>query len=178
MVIPDSKRCNRCGETKPNSEWHRSRRRYDGLNVYCKVCMNAHGKAHYAKPEVRKAKSERSAARYAALSEEERSARISAEIEQKRSSGYYLRSNYGLTLEDYDSMLHSQGGGCAICGSPPPGDRRFAVDHDHACCPGAKTCGNCIRGLLCFVCNVRLGVIEHPEWADKASEYLALHGRK
>ena len=32
------KRCPRCGETKPNSEFHRNRTRRDGLQIYCRLC--------------------------------------------------------------------------------------------------------------------------------------------
>jgi hypothetical protein len=32
------KRCARCGETKPLSEFHRHKSRRDGVQVYCKLC--------------------------------------------------------------------------------------------------------------------------------------------
>jgi hypothetical protein len=35
----------------------------------------------------------------------------------------------------------------------------YAVDHDHRCCPGNYSCGNCIRGVLCRGCNTALGGI-------------------
>lgn len=54
---------------------------------------------------------------------------------------------FGLTAEDYDTMLENQGGVCAICQSPPK-NNRLAVDHDH-------NTGE-IRGLLCTRCNVTL----------------------
>ena len=74
---------------------------------------------------------------------------------------------YGLTPEAYDALLEAQGGCCAICGSPDPrngAQLRWAVDHDHACCPGSKTCGKCVRGLLCHPCNHGLG-----KFGDNAS---------
>jgi hypothetical protein len=38
---------------------------------------------------------------------------------------------------------------------------RLVIDHDHACCAGGhKTCGNCVRGVLCNRHNVYLGYIE------------------
>lgn len=69
-----------------------------------------------------------------------------------------LLNTYGVTLEAYDDMLSSQGDGCAICGvCESPDGSSLAVDHDHACCPGPKSCGDCVRGLLCRPCNQGLG---------------------
>ncbi|HJD78661.1 MAG TPA: endonuclease VII domain-containing protein [Corynebacterium pollutisoli] len=73
---------------------------------------------------------------------------------------YRLRSRYHITLDDYLTMLEEQGGGCAICGMVEFGDKRIArlhVDHDHSCCPGQLSCGECVRGLLCRGCNTALG---------------------
>jgi hypothetical protein len=68
--------------------------------------------------------------------------------------------NYGLTVEDYTAMLEAQGGGCAICGQPCATGRFLAVDHDHACCPEpARSCGRCVRGLLCADCNYAIGLL-------------------
>lgn len=65
-----------------------------------------------------------------------------------------------MTLERYEEMLAEQGGGCAIC-RRPPGRTRLHVDHDHRCCPGKKSCGECVRGLLCWYCNRSLAVLEN-----------------
>jgi hypothetical protein len=98
------------------------------------------------------------------------------EIERAR----WLRTTFGLTLEQYDEILEAQGGVCAICGAPP-GEKNLGVDHDHACCPSSrKTCGKCIRGLLCMNCNQELGFMEkfrsNPLWVEKADAYLARIG--
>jgi hypothetical protein len=65
-------------------------------------------------------------------------------------TGSHLRKSFGLSVEDYDALLASQGGVCAICGKHPnDAPKRFHVDHDHA--TGA------VRGILCHTCNQGLG---------------------
>jgi hypothetical protein len=61
-----------------------------------------------------------------------------------------------MTREEYDLMMESQGGACAICGTTDP-DGTWHIDHDHNCCPGQVTCGECTRGALCANCNRALG---------------------
>lgn len=72
----------------------------------------------------------------------------------------YLWTKYHITPERYLELLEAQEGVCAIC-KRPPGERRLHVDHDHSCCPAAsKSCGKCVRGLLCFSCNSKIGWLE------------------
>lgn len=86
-----------------------------------------------------------------------------------------LLSNYSLTLSDYDELLESQNGVCAICGQPPPAGRGLTVDHDHSCCAvNKKSCGKCVRGLLCHGCNMRLGQLESGLLA-RSLKYLDEH---
>lgn len=66
---------------------------------------------------------------------------------------------YKLTQTEYESMLNNQNGVCAIC-LKKPRKNYLSVDHDHSCCPGVKTCGKCIRGLLCQSCNSFLGRVD------------------
>ena len=68
----------------------------------------------------------------------------------------HLWTHYRMTIEDYQSMLKSQNGKCKICNK----NKRLVVDHDHSCCLQKNTCGNCVRGLLCFSCNTLVGYIE------------------
>lgn len=87
-------------------------------------------------------------------------------------SCYNIRS-HGLTKEFYDKLSESQGGRCAICGTTPS---KLVIDHDHACCPKEKSCGKCVRKLLCPTCNSGLGFYkDSPELLIKAAEYLKDH---
>jgi len=81
---------------------------------------------------------------------------------------------YGITPADYDAILIAQGGGCAGCGAATSRDgRRLAVDHDHRCCPGSRSCGKCVRGLLCTNCNRGLGrLADDPARLSRLIDYL------
>jgi hypothetical protein len=86
-----------------------------------------------------------------------------------------IHKKYKLTRQMYLDLLEQQGGTCAICNNPPK-KNWLAVDHDHACCPGIKSCGDCVRGLLCGSCNSFLGrVRENPE---TLIAYLKKYARK
>ena len=87
------------------------------------------------------------------------------------------RVNYGLEPEQLAEILAAQGGVCAICSTDTPGGSGgWHVDHDHACCPGQKSCGKCIRGLLCVNCNLGIGQLKDtPALLRKAADYLEAH---
>ena len=77
---------------------------------------------------------------------------------------YYLKyrlSRYGLTQENFDRLLEEQDHACAMCHTAFDDGQPMFIDHDHACCPDEKrSCGKCVRGLLCLSCNTALGHIE------------------
>lgn len=77
-----------------------------------------------------------------------------------------LHKRYGITLEAYDTMLSSQGGGCALCGATSPGPVAFFhVDHNHS--TGA------VRGLLCHLCNLGIGCLQDdPRLIERAARYV------
>lgn len=87
---------------------------------------------------------------------------------------YRIKMFFGLTVQAYDAMLLAQGRRCAICRCPEPGGRgRWHVDHDHACCSGKRTCGRCVRGLLCYKCNAAIGYLhDDPTLLRAALTYL------
>lgn len=88
--------------------------------------------------------------------------------ERKRYAEYarLLRVKYGITIEQYEAILISQSGGCAICGKiKEPSGRRLALDHNDV------TKQN--RGILCFSCNSSIGKFKHNiPLLQKAIEYL------
>lgn len=79
-------------------------------------------------------------------------------------------SRYSLMPEQFAALLVAQDGRCAVCRAP--GD--LHVDHDHGCCPESlRSCGKCVRGLLCSNCNNGLGRFgDDPDRLDKAAAYL------
>jgi len=91
-------------------------------------------------------------------------------------SGNLMRT-YGITGTQYDAILADQGGVCLICGQSPDAIAtritRLVVDHDHKCCPGTRSCGKCVRGLLCNWCNRLLGMaLDDPERLHAGARYL------
>lgn len=88
--------------------------------------------------------------------------------------GDRLSANFNLSWYDYLSLMESQDFSCAICGAPFSASSDAQVDHDHSCCPEAgKSCGGCIRGLLCPRCNMGIGYFQDDaERLLRARTYL------
>ncbi len=77
--------------------------------------------------------------------------RYSANKDVYRDTSFQVK--YGITLEQYNTLLLKQNHCCAICcRHESEYSKRLSVDHCH------KT-GN-IRGLLCTLCNTGLGVFK------------------
>lgn len=102
-----------------------------------------------------------------------RKAKFAENPELYRWQGIYKK--YKLTKQMYLDLLEQQNGVCAIC-SLPPKRNWLAVDHDHSCCPSIKTCGNCIRGLLCGSCNSFLGRVNDD--ANSLIAYLEKYAKE
>ena len=88
-----------------------------------------------------------------------------------------LKNRFNITIEQFRGIIAKQGGKCGIplCPKrPKEGEIAFwHVDHDHDCCPGKKSCGNCVRGILCRTCNAGMGQFYHnTELMDDVVAYL------
>jgi hypothetical protein len=78
---------------------------------------------------------------------------------------WVLRTKYSMTLAEYNELLASQNGVCAICLGNETYGKAMPVDHDH-------TTGK-VRGLLCHECNRALGIMkDDPALLRAAADYL------
>lgn len=146
-----TKTCSHCKKSKPTTSFWKNRSTVDGFQAFCKECHGASVNKGHKKIGMR---------------------------------ARNLKIRYRLTKDDYLKKVEEQKGKCAICGTdtPPKNDPdSWHVDHDHSCCPGEKSCGFCVRGLLCSGCNFRLGILESESgalWVKNVSRYLKKYGSK
>jgi hypothetical protein len=147
------KQCTRCKTEKPVTEFKPRRGTRDGLQQWCQPCRLEWYR------------------NYRANQSAEDKAR---DAERKR--GYYLKGQFGITLDQYNEMLEAQGGVCAVpgCGATRESQRRrLSVDHDRSCCPGDKSCGRCVRAILCDPCNIALGMMrDSPDLLRALAVYV------
>jgi hypothetical protein len=82
-----------------------------------------------------------------------------------------MKWQYGITVDQFDTMLISQQGRCAICSDQFANSPRAPhIDHDHQ----TKR----VRGLLCEACNQAIGLLrESRANFEAAIAYLMLPER-
>lgn len=144
-----TKVCARCKRRKRAKCFRATKR---GLYSYCNPCERDYKKDYYA-----------------------RNGFDASEERKKQLFANRLWRRYKLTVEDYERKLEEQGGGCAFCGKTQEDQdgERLSVDHDHDCCPGEISCGECVRGLLCRRCNLALANFDDdPNRIKAAYKYL------
>lgn len=156
------KSCSTCKEDLPADSFNRQRSNKDGLAYHCRECAKAKLTAWRSENRSRVLEYYREFHRNETPDQREKRYAKQREVYRANPLAHrdgYLQRTYGIGQAGYDEMLRAQGGRCLICASDDPGgDRRFfAVDHNHKCCPGKKSCGKCVRGLLCMNCNQGLG---------------------
>lgn len=118
--------------------------------VRCRTCFNTSRRKHYAKHH----------GKVRDYTNEWR------KNNTKRTRINRIKREYGLSLEEYNSILKSQENRCPVCNNVFNEDKKPVVDHDH-------TTGK-VRGLLCTSCNSGIGLLGDKLFIlKKACEYLS-----
>lgn len=150
------KTCGNCKESKNSTDFNKDNQRYDGLQWSCRACQKAE---RIANKEVHAARQKNY---YQA--NKDRYIKYASDNKDAIKNGN-LKRKYGITIEQYESMLLAQDGKCKICQTSDPGKPSFSVDHCHST--------GVVRGLLCHSCNSGLGHFkDNKEIIAKAIEYL------
>lgn len=175
-----NKTCVKCNQSKPLSDFYKANYNYktnkDGHDYYCKYCrkgshlasmrankkkcsLESCDKPHYAKTYCRM-----HYARAITRNNVERSidsVDISKSYFYNGKTTLYTRNRmlmlkYKITLEEYQERTAD---GCELCGEIS--NISYHVDHDHLCCKGQKTCGKCVRGIICHKCNIAVDKMQN-----------------
>lgn len=157
------KECPHCGEVLPLESFSRDARGAQGRARLCRSCRSAYRRGPAGDGE-RKRDNEKRRQQYA-----------NDPTYRQTVKDRNRRGRFGVTSEWIERQLEVQGGGCAICGTKDPVGRGWHIDHDHSCCPGVKTCGRCVRGVLCMNCNFAIGHMkDDPALFEAAIRYLQM----
>lgn len=79
-----------------------------------------------------------------------------------------MKKKYGITSEKWAELFESQDSRCAICRSGSTAGQGWHTDHCHT--------GNFVRGILCYHCNVMLGLArDNTQILEAAIAYLKEH---
>jgi hypothetical protein len=174
QVIPDSKVCPRCTLSLPASEFTRDSYTATGLGTYCTTCRRAKGQERSKQAKI-DPPAEKQCAKCGLVADPSMFAKCSTGLDGLKTScrgcdrWKSIHWMYNLTREQYHVLSEN---GCHICGSYD----NLHIDHDHACCDGVRSCGKCIRGILCRNHNQGLGSFrDDPEALIAAAEYLRRH---
>jgi hypothetical protein len=136
-------------------DFNKNKNKKDGLSPYCRECDNFKNKKDYQENlEARLSKKQQ----YKAEHRVKHNARNAKYVKENPLSALdsRLKSQYGITSAERDSMFVKQEGICAICGTDDSGKnqygpKRFPIDHNHVT--------GKVRGLLCDSCNKGLGFL-------------------
>ena len=136
--------CNFCKEEKDKSLFPKANGKSRGYAWVCKQC----------KKEIRIAKHNS----------------MTVDAVKAQNKNYWLKTSYGITLDEFNIKLRNQNHKCAICGcyETEAYSQKLFVDHCHA----TKK----VRDLLCHSCNVAIGNFkDSTENLKKAIAYLEKH---
>ena len=142
-----------CKEVKPLADFYKDKKGRDGYGYRCKPCANSRASSNYFENlEVRKEKNRAYG----------KQPQVRVRTREQR-----LHTRYGITIKEYERILATQGGVCAICRTSRRDvrNREMPVDHNHTT--------NKVRGILCDKCNRIIGLFnDDPDVIEAAVKYL------
>ena len=157
------KTCTKCQTLKNFSEFHKYGKSIDGYKHHCKSCVRQYDQVRIDDFRVMPRKTNgdlvhcRHCEKYLDKSNfSDNDTTYCKECKKYIGASKNLKKK-SITVEQWIEMSKAQNDVCMICKKEDP-NKRLSVDHDHSCCPGAYSCGKCIRGLLCSYCNKTLGM--------------------
>ena len=167
------KHCPTCDKDLPRSKFGKNRSKKDGLTHDCLECRHIYQATwrNANRDKVREVGQRYARANLTKIMEKNRHYRKRRPDLVRK---WWLKAKWGLTPEQYESILAIQGGGCGICKATPNGNGRakwLYIDHDHE--------SGFIRGLLCARCNIALNrMVLNTQWIKAAKEYCEMAERR
>jgi len=147
------KKCTACETVKPLAEFEGNRKMRMLRGSRCRKCHSKGQSVYYLTAKGKETKERHN-----------RKREYSREYYRKVDRNRALVKQYGITLEEYNSMNSLQHGACAICHDRPV-IKGLVVDHDHK--------AGDVRGLLCNSCNRGLGYFkDDPIRLIHAAKYI------
>jgi len=157
--------CNKCKNRTSLKEFHVDNSSKDGRKSWCKRCSRESA-LRWRNENILRARA--TASKWYKENPDK--------ANEKSSNWYYankrtfrnafLKRTHNITLFEWEKLFDGQDRKCAICRTNKPGKPPFnswATDHDRKCCSKEKSCGKCIRGILCARCNKGIGLLQDNE---------------
>jgi hypothetical protein len=156
------KRCAKCRTAKPVLEFGVDSQKSDGRLSWCRLCANTYYREKH--------KGNKAYSQYQMDYRKSTPERKEKWTRSRRKT--HFKSNFGITLEQWEEMKEAQGNKCAICRTAfTSNTKRIQVDHDH-------TTGQ-VRDLLCYKCNTLLGQCDDSiDVLQAAISYLRRHAAR
>jgi hypothetical protein len=127
------KTCNTCGSEKELELFAKGKAYKDGYRNICKRCHTDYMLNYYEQKNDKR------------------------DAKNKMNTKYVAPwKRHHLTEKEYNSLLNMFNGRCHVCRE----EEATSIDHDHTCCPQNRSCGKCVRGILCRGCNTALGSLK------------------